>query len=244
MKPMIADLFFDTKRYPFDETSAAPFREHYQRHDYVKFPGLLKGPGFALLQAEVARLRDFAFRRDFQMECMGNSPRQMSTLGGDGVTELSTIVPLLYAHPPLLDFLTFICGSRVLTLEDIDRYVVNDLHTPGDTFGAHFDDYPISLVFMVDGPPESSGGVPELVPHGALSDLGGPKTVRVPLEPGDAYMLKSDTTAHRVAPLKVPSRRTALNLAYTTEGFVIASPTDSASLLYKKGYKRRGESES
>jgi hypothetical protein len=42
-----------------------------------------------------------------------------------------------------------------------------------------------------------------------------------------------------VAPLTREARRTAINLAYTTEGFVIAQPTESASLLYKKGYKRR-----
>ena len=234
--------FFDAKRYPMDAASAEAYRQHYETHHYVKFPGLLLGPGFSLLQQEIFRLRECAFRRQFRMECMNNSPRQMSTLGGDGIEELSTLVPLLYSHPSLLRFLTHVAGAPVLPLTDIDRYVVNDLHQSGDTFGAHYDDYPISLVFLIEGaPPEADGNV-EMVPNAkSLDELEGPDVTRLSLAAGDAYMLKSDTTAHRVAPLRGDFRRTAINLAYSTEGFV-PKFTESASLLYKKGYKRRNES--
>ncbi|MFY0578542.1 HalD/BesD family halogenase [Cystobacter fuscus] len=110
------------------------------------------------MQQEVFRLRECAFRRQFNMECMNNSPRRMSTLGGDGIQELSTLVPLLYGHPALLRFLSYVVDVEVETLPDIDRYVVNDLHQSGDTFGAHYDDYPISLVFIIEGaPPEAEG---------------------------------------------------------------------------------------
>ncbi|MET0405465.1 MAG: hypothetical protein ABW123_23815, partial [Cystobacter sp.] len=231
--------FFDTKRYPMDAASAESYRRHYAEHHYVKFPGLLLGPGFPLLQQEVFRLRECAFRRQFNMECMDNSPRHMSTLGGDGIQELSTLVPRLYEHPALLRFLTYVADVEVQTLPDIDRYVINDLHQSGDTFGAHYDDYPISLVFIIEGAPAGAGGDVEMVKNGALADIDGPRVTRLPLATGDVYMLKSDTTAHRVAPLTADVRRTAINLAYITEGFVVANPTESASLLYKKGYKRR-----
>jgi hypothetical protein len=232
--------FFDAKRYPLDAASAEPYRRHYAEHHFVKFPGLLLGPGFSLLQQEIFRLRECAFRRQFNMECMNNSPRHMSTLGGDGIQELSTLVPLLYAHPALLRFLTAVAGVQVQTLTDIDRYVINDLHQSGDTFGAHYDDYPISVVFCIEGAPPEAGGNVEMVKNAtSLSDIEGPNVTRLALGTGDVYMLKSDTTAHRVAPLTREARRTAINLAYTTEGFVIAQPTESASLLYKKGYKRR-----
>ncbi|MFJ8129480.1 hypothetical protein ACIQ7E_13275 [Streptomyces hydrogenans] len=50
---------------------------------------------------------------------------------------------------------------------------------------------------------------------------------------GDAHLLRSDTTAHRVTPLARPGpRRTVLNFAYTTPA---ARPhrTPSATELYE-----------
>ncbi|MFE1382435.1 hypothetical protein ACFW6S_26190 [Streptomyces sp. NPDC058740] len=49
---------------------------------------------------------------------------------------------------------------------------------------------------------------------------------------GDAYLLRSDTTAHRVTPLaRAGVRRTVLNFAYTTAD-AAPRPTPSARRLY------------
>ncbi|MBI3898849.1 MAG: hypothetical protein HY308_11195 [Gammaproteobacteria bacterium] len=234
----VTQLFFDTNRYLFDGVSALTYREHYLKHHYVKLPGFMKSIGFELLQKEIQRLRDLAIRRDFEMECMNDSPRNMRTLSGDSIQELSTIIPLLYANEELLRFLSFLTNQEVLPLSDLDRFVLNDLHKMGDTFGAHYDDYPISLALIFEAPPPEHGGEVELVANSnSLADLHGPNVTRVSLVPGDAYLLKSDTTAHRVAPLKAASaKRTGLNFAYTVKDYIPRATTPSAQLLYKKGW--------
>jgi len=226
----MSDLFIDKGRYPVSAAALLQHRAHYRQHHFVKLPGFLQGLGFLWLGGEVKRLRDFAFRRDFEMACMGSSPRHMSTLSGDGIAALSTVIPQLYQDPELLRFLCFVTGEDVLPIPDLDRFVLNDLHQVSDTFGAHYDDYPISLALIFEAPPAAGGGGVELVARSASLDaLRGPDVTRVFLAAGDAYLLKSDTTAHRVAPLNVPgARRTGLNFAYTTRDYVPIAVTPSA----------------
>ncbi|MFD3938184.1 hypothetical protein ACFWSF_26580 [Streptomyces sp. NPDC058611] len=118
--------------------------------------------------------------------------------------------------------------------EPVERHVLNILHQSGDTHGAHTDDYLLALVLFVGTPPRpADGGLLEFNPgHRDLTALDKPGTRQVHHHAGDAYLLRSDLTAHRVTPLNRPgTRRTVLNFAYTTHGH--RSPaTDSASRLY------------
>ncbi|WP_406739076.1 hypothetical protein OG365_32960 [Streptomyces sp. NBC_00853] len=189
----------------------------------------------AALRAEVGRLEAVAARRDFAMECMGGSPRHMTTLGGQVIADESPLISGLYEHAGLLRFLGEVAALDALPVRDpIERYVVNILHRRGDTHGAHTDDYPLAVVLFLEAPPApEGGGLLEYVPD--TPDLGSLETSRARHahhHPGDAYVLRSDTTAHRVTPLlRDGVRRTVLNFAYTTSGRQGAS-TPSASLLY------------
>ncbi|NEC86384.1 hypothetical protein [Streptomyces sp. SID12501] len=82
------------------------------------------------------------------------------------------------------------------------------------------------------GPPHD-GGLLEYVPRAAgLDQLDTSLARRAHHAPGDAYLLRSDTTAHRATPLRRPGvRRVVLNFAYTTPGRRTAT-TPSAALLY------------
>lgn len=235
----VGSVFINQSLYGNDVEAVCACHQHYLEYDFVKLPGFLATPAFALLYSEICRLRQYAFRRDFKMECMGASPRHMSTLSGDGITELSTLIPLLYQDPDLLKFLSLAIGQEVLPIPDIDRYVLNDLHAPSDTFGAHYDDYPISLTLIFEAPLDVDGGDVELVARASSLDaLLGDELTRFSLAAGDAYILKSDTSAHRVAPLKrAEVRRTSLNFAYTFRDYSPVMVTPSAQLLYLKGYK-------
>ena len=90
---------------------------------------------------------------------------------------------------------------------------------------------PVLFLEAPDSP--NDGGLREYVPHAdCLQYLTTGRTRTAHHRAGDAYLLRSDTTARRVTPLaRTGVRRTVLNFAYTTPD---ASPqvTMSARRLY------------
>ncbi len=203
---------------------------------YLPLPGLITADGLALLRREAAGLEALARRRDFAMACMDDSPRHMTTLGGQIIAEASKAIPALYRDPGLLDVVSRAAGEPVSEVDDpVERHVLNILHRAGDTHGAHTDDHPYALVLFLEAPHDpADGGLVHFLPHAvSLRDLDSVDDARTAHHrPGDAYLLRSDTTAHRVTPLTRPGlRRTVLNFAYTTPA---ARPlhTDSAAELY------------
>ncbi len=169
------------------------------------------------------------------MECMDGSPRHMTTVGGRIIAETSKRVPDLYADPRLLAFISGLVGATALPVPaPVERHVLNILHRRGDTHGAHTDDCPYALVIFLEAPdaPED-GGLLEYVPHAScLRDLTTGQARTAHHQAGDAYLLRSDTTAHRVTPLtRSGLRRTVLNLACTTPDATPHS-TPSARHLY------------
>jgi hypothetical protein len=205
----------------------------FLERDYVVLTDFLTDYSLRTLQIDVEQALRFARRRDFLMECMDNSPRRMNVINSKVLEENSKYVPALYGNYDLVNFLSRLTKMPVEVLEtDIDRFVVNHLSKEGDTFGAHFDDYPISLAIVLYAPLPEFGGVPEIKPRAAkLADLFD-NPITVPLKNGDAYVLRSDTAAHRVSPLKADLSRTAINFAYTWRGYS-KKETVSAQRLYE-----------
>jgi len=207
----------------------------FSRCGYVRLPGFLAGQDLSELRAELQRLEKIAKRRDFAMACMDGSPRRMTTLGGQAIAVESALIPRLAADRTLLALLRHISGLEAVPAPALtERFVLNILHQESDTHGAHVDDYPLALVLFTEAPATpDDGGLLEYVPRAAgLHQLDTPLARRAHHMPGDAYLLRSDTTAHRVTPLRQPGvRRVVLNLAYTTPGLRTAT-TPSAALLY------------
>jgi glycine amidinotransferase len=229
------EVLLASEKYNLGSASLKQLSADFTRNHHAIFRQLVRPAGLRLIQDEVERLRQDAVRKDFRMECMDFSPRRMHTLGGNVIDRLSSLIPGLYRDPYLIEAISSVCGESVVPLVgDVDRYVVNILARESDTFGAHYDDYPISVVVIVEAPDPIHGGCPELVPRAdSLSELKCDRKLILSLQSGDIYMLKSDTTAHLVSPLKLNVERIAINLAYTTPGFRIHL-TESASLLYSR----------
>ncbi|WP_327257244.1 HalD/BesD family halogenase [Streptomyces sp. NBC_01244] len=210
-------------------------RRRFAADGYVALPGLISPAGLADLSWEARRLEADAVRRDFRMPCMDDSPRHMTTLGGDRIARTSPVITRLYADQDMLQLLSSLLGEAVVAVHDpVERHVLNVLHRPGDTHGAHTDDYPLALVLFLEAPPHhTDGGLLEFHPgRSDLAALDAPGARRIHHRPADGYLLRSDLTAHRVTPLRRPGlRRTVLNFAYTTPGRQEAT-TSSASLLY------------
>lgn len=230
---MIAKLLVDRERYPLTEAAGAVYRKQFVEDKYVRFPEFFTPDAFALLSAEVARLRALAIRRDLQMEESGGSPRKMSTLGGHVIGEYSTIIPQLYNDGDLLAFLGGVAGEEVLGVPDpVENFVLNVLHRPGDIHGGHIDTYAFAFNVFLEGPPEDAGGALEFVPSSdRLSDLEGPLVRRVWHRPNDCYLLKTDEAPHRVAPLTREARRTIINMAFANRATVDLA-SYSSSVLY------------
>jgi hypothetical protein len=226
---------FRNDLYHRDAAQTRALADHYRTLHHVAFPGFVEDAFFAQLREDVDNLLQRSMRRDFLMECMDNSPRRMHVVNGNTIERLSQWIPAIYTSPVLLDFLSAIVGESVLPLtDDIDRYVINQLRRTSDTFGAHYDDYPLSFVIILESPGREGGGYAEMVPNATSLAQLEDDPIRLPLRAGDAYILKADTTAHRVAPLTVDACRTAINLAYTTPGYV-PRMTESAAMLYAEG---------
>lgn len=209
--------------------------EQFAEDGYLPFPGFLTGDGLRVLREEAGRLEEEAARRDFTMDSMANSPRHMTTVGGHRIAEGSDVIAGLYRDPGLLAFLTTVFDQQVVPVDQpVERHVLNILHRPGDTHGAHTDDYPLALVLFLDAPPHlADGGLLEFTPGATdLRALGGAGTRSVHHRAGHAYLLRSDLAAHRVTPLNKPGvRRTVLNFAYTVPDRQ-TPVTDSAGRLY------------
>ncbi|MFH8469959.1 hypothetical protein [Streptomyces sp. NPDC017991] len=202
---------------------------------YAPLPRLLTPDGLQTLRTEAHRLAEIARRRDFTMVCTDSSPRHMTTLGGHVIERESALVRRLYEDPHLLALVAEVIGETPVTVADpLERYVLNILHRVGDTHGAHTDDHPYALVLFLEAPDgPGAGGLLEYVPRaGALADLNTGTALSAHHRAGDAYLLRSDTTAHRVTSLEHAGvRRTVLNLAYTTRSATPRS-TPSARALY------------
>lgn len=194
--------------------------DRFAADGYLPLPALMPPEALTALNDEARRLAALAVRRDFDMECTDHSPRHMTTLGGHVIARESELIPRLYHDESLLALISLIADLRAVAVRDpLERHVLNSLHQPGDTHGAHTDDYPLALVLFIESPHDPShGGLLEYTPHTTdLTTLNTQTARRAHHRPGDGYLLRSDTTAHRVTPLSRPGqRRTVVNFAYTT----------------------------
>ncbi|MFD6891418.1 hypothetical protein [Streptomyces sp. NPDC059957] len=225
----------NTPPFPYESGTA---RERFRHDGYLPLRGLLSEDGLAALQGGAGRLEQLARRRDFTMACMDDSPRHMTTLGGHVIAQESRLIPQLYAQPALRSLIGALTGTPVIDVPDpVERHVLNILHREGDTHGAHTDDYPYALVLFLEAPHQpDEGGLLEYAPQAeslnAISHTSGAPVRTAHHRAGDAYLLRSDTTAHRVTPLTRPGlRRTVLNFAYTTPT-TPPHTTPSAQQLY------------
>lgn len=211
-----------------------PLSARFAVDGYLRLPSLIPPRLLDDLTREVQRLEKLAVRRDFTMASMDDSPRHMTTLGGHTIDEESTLIPGLYRDRELLTWLGRVAALPAVEVADpLERHVLNILHRPGDTHGAHTDDYPLALVLFIEAPADpADGGLLHYTARTSALDALHATAAHAHHRRGDGYLLRADTSAHRVTALSRPGvRRTVLNFAYTTPGRQRAR-TPSASQLY------------
>lgn len=107
-------------------------RRQFTADGYLPLRGLLLSPaGLAELGDEARRLEADAVRRDFRMPCMNDSPRHMTTLGGQQIGQASPVITRLYGDRELMGLLSAVLDEQVVAVHDpVVRHVLNVLHRP------------------------------------------------------------------------------------------------------------------
>lgn len=158
---------------------------------------------------------------DLVFEITDSTPRRMTTVGQPVIKDEGPLIDAFYFSPTLLDVCSQVADEEVHTCPYAgEHYVISRLDKSGDTHGWHWDDYTYGIILVLEAPHYTEGGFIQAVPHtswdkenpdvhGALLSS---QVHSYALQPGDAYLVKTNTTMHRVFPIRGESRRTIVNM--------------------------------
>lgn len=231
---MVSRLLTNSDMYELTAACGERFNEAFRREQIVILPKFFNQEAFALLAAEVNRMGRHKRRRDLFMPDSENTPRKMSILSGADISQMSSIIPMLYSDEQFREFLSAIAGEPVYPVPDsVENFVCNFLHSAGDTHGGHIDTYPFAFNVMIEAPDKDMGGLLEMVRgSSSIQDLDDEtKVTRVYIPPEHCYFLRTDKAVHRVSPLIDSQRRTVINLAYA-DASSLNVMSYSSSILY------------
>ena len=221
-------LMNDLTRHADNDISAAAVetaRRQYSYLGHAKISFLAPPSVKEAIAAEVPSLvRSAGVRRDLDIAETDYSPRRMRNVGQSDIEALSTIIPQVYLAEPVLRVMSAVSSEPVHPCPwEPERYVITHLEKDGDTHGWHWDDYTFALVWVVDVPPSEDGGFVQCVPGTGWSK-NRPEVNRqmlsrpiysLELFPGDLYLMKTNTTMHRVYPVR-HGHRTIINMSYAS----------------------------
>ncbi|MBC3481576.1 ArpA protein [Pseudomonas sp. SWRI59] len=199
-------------------------QHRFERDGYLKINHLIDSEVNQEITSDVKYLlSNFAKRRDFLIESTGNTPRYLSNVPQETIEQEGRYIPRAYRSNYLAGLISGIVKEDVIpTPWKWDNYIINSQHKVGDTHGWHWGDYPYTIIWVVEAPDIECGGLLECVPH-TRWDKSNPRVENLLLEnkidsyfhsSGDVYLLKADTTLHRVKPLTKNVRRIILNTTW------------------------------
>lgn len=211
----------------FDDARREELAKCFQENSYVKINNFAPAVIETIIKGEVYELlQKYAVRRNVQVKATSNTPRIMNNVGQPIIAQEAQLIPTLYHSKVLMQFLSVIVGRKVTPCPyEKEKFVINQMSKKGDTHGWHWDDYSYSFVWLLESPPPELGGVLEIVPN-TRWDKSNPRVEyyleKFPIlqrhhSTGDTYLIKGDTTMHRVAPLKKDVSRVILSIAWANE---------------------------
>ncbi|MEV6774440.1 hypothetical protein AB0N05_37965 [Nocardia sp. NPDC051030] len=166
-----------------------------------------------------------------------NQVRHGIDIGPQEVTGQWNWIPQLYDCEPLRHKLSIVADESVLPSPAARRYGVTRLHHDDDPSQWHWDDYAFALVLLVECPPLEDGGFVQTVAH-TRRDWDHADVYRTltrnpirswELNPGDLYLIRADTTLHRVHPF-AHGRRTSVRMAFASRADIEREQSSGADL--------------
>jgi hypothetical protein len=207
------------------EIEFARARRDFSYLGFAKVPFLVPETMKQAVAADVMALVDTSsVRREMLFKETDYTPRRMRNVRRAEIFERASVIPDVYYAQPLLNAMRHVVGEPVHACPyEPEQCVITRLEKDGDTHGWHWDDYSFALVWVIEAPAAEDGGFVQCVPRTAW-DKESPRINRafvsrpiysMELFPGDLYLMRTDTTLHRVYPLKA-GQRTIINMAFAS----------------------------
>jgi len=219
----------------FGQDAMAELQTRFAVEHIVPVRGLCPPELFGPIRDEACAIVDrHGTTHDLLFEITDNTPRSMTTVGQPIIKDEGPLIDAFYFAPVLLDLIGRIVGEQVHTCPYAgEHYVISRLDKSGDTHGWHWDDYTYGIILVLETPHYTQGGFVQAVPNTAWDkenpDVYGAlisSQVRsYALEPGDAYVVKTNTTMHRVYPIRGDGRRTIVNMTLASTADLKADMT-------------------
>lgn len=211
----------------FDPPRALDLETRFHRDGFVIVRDIVAEAVRQAIRKEVLALIEREVeRRDLFLETTGNTPRFMSVVRSELIAEHGHLIRELYRSAPLTKALSRIAGEPLFPCPSKDEeFLITLQEKKGDTHGWHWGDFSFALIWIIDTPPISTGGMLQCVPH-TRWDKSNPRIHEYlcmnPIStygfrPGDIYFLRTDTTLHRTVPLISDARRIILNMTWAAK---------------------------
>lgn len=218
----VNDILADHWARHFTDDVIAEYRRRFAAEHVVVLSGLLPPELLAAMRDEAFDIVDrFGSSHRTTFAITDGTPRNMTTVGQPVIKNEGPLIDAFYFAPELLTLTSAVFGEQVHTCPyPGEHYVISRLTNSGDTHGWHWDDYTYGIIVVLEAPDYRDGGFIQGVAgtswdkdnpdvHGAL--LRGVVRSYAP-KAGDAYLIKTDTTMHRVYPIRGQARRTIVNM--------------------------------
>lgn len=202
-------------------------RNDFSRNGFVRLRNIIDDALREQITTEVHALIDQEIeRRDLHLSTTDNTPRYMSVVRSELIAEHGKTISALSKSSVLLEILSRIANTKVTaSVSKDEEFLITKQERKGDTHGWHWGDYSFALIWIIETPPVSQGGMLQCVPH-TYWDKANPRVhdflCANPISTygfvtGDIYFLRTDTTLHRTIPLNQDATRIILNMTWADE---------------------------
>ncbi|MEV2226827.1 hypothetical protein AB0E01_44395 [Nocardia vinacea] len=202
-------------------------RKEFERCGYVAMSGLIPAQLRSAVASEALQLVEHrGVRRDLVLAATGCTPRRMRNVTRAEIACNGSVIEAIYDSATTIQLLSAVAGEPVFRCPyEPEQFVITRLEEAGDTHGWHWDDYSFALVWVAECPPPHDGGFVECIPD-TVWDKPKPEVARLVRDrvvhtlsvgTGDVYLMRTNTTLHRVHPIR-RGRRTIVNMAFASAG--------------------------
>ncbi|MET9350916.1 HalD/BesD family halogenase [Streptomyces termitum] len=239
----LGTLLEEHLRERYTAADRAELKERFNSDHLVPLRGFLSPELLDAFRAEAFGIMDgHGVQRDLVLEITDGTPRHMRTVGQPVIKEHGPLIDAFYFSAATKDFMSEVVGEEVFTCPYAgEHYVISRLDRSGDTHGWHWDDYTYGFILVLEAPDYRDGGFVQGVPHtswdkenpdvyGALLNS---RVHSYHMAAGDAYIVKTDTTMHRVHPIRGEARRTIVNMTWVSaEDLTVARTHETNDILF------------